>query len=114
MNIDIKELDSKLLECKSSKQVIKLLKDLGIKYSIDDEMVDTAIRNGTPKTKAIWVDIMISRYSKIVIDYSKWDKCFETRKYHTVVDIPNGKKRVIPTCYGFTTEIDDYDTIILE
>jgi hypothetical protein len=102
------DLDNELLKCKNAKQVYDLLKRLKIKYEVDMEMIQTFIDNGTPKTKAvcIWVN-----YHKTKVFYDKLDKCYTTLNYNQYKIVKTGKKKVIPTCYGYTTETDDYEYI---
>lgn len=101
MNENIKK---QIEGCNSKKQVLDILNKNKIQYRLDNEMIKTLIDNGCAKTKALdlWVDEVIRIY------YSKLDKCYVVQKWNKYKRVYTGNKRVIPTCYGNTTEIDDY------
>ena len=103
MNDSIKE---QIENCKTSKQVLDILKKNKIKYKIDNEQIATSIDNGTPKTKALdlWLDDTTRIY------YSKREG-YRVQKWNKYKQVYNGKKRVIPICYGKTIEVDDYELI---
>ena len=101
MNENIKK---QIEDCNSKKQVLDILNKNKIQYRLDNEMIKTLIDNGCAKTKALdlWVDEITRIY------YSKFDKCYVVQKWNKYKRVYTGNKRVIPTCYGNTTEIDDY------
>lgn len=101
MNENIKK---QIEGCNSKKQVLDILNKNKIQYRLDNEMIKTLIDNGCAKTKALdlWVDEVTRIY------YSKLDKCYIVQKWNKYKRVYTGNKRVIPTCYGNTTEIDDY------
>ena len=101
MNENIKK---QIEGCNSKKQVLDILNKNKIQYKLDNEMIKTLIDNGCAKTKALdlWVDEVTRIY------YSKLDKCYVVQKWNKYKRVYTGNKRVIPTCYGNTTEIDDY------
>ena len=101
MNENIKK---QIEGCNSKKQVLDILNKNKIQYRLDNEMIKTLIDNGCAKTKALdlWVDEITRIY------YSKFDKCYVVQKWNKYKRVYTGNKRVIPTCYGNTTEIDDY------
>ena len=101
MNENIKK---QIEGCNSKKQVLDILNKNKIQYRLDNEMIKTLIDNGCAKTKALdlWVDEITRIY------YSKLDKCYVVQKWNKYKRVYTGNKRVIPTCYGNTTEIDDY------
>ena len=101
MNENIKR---QIEDCNSKKQVLDILNKNKIKYRLHNEMIKTLIDNGCAKTKALdlWVDEVTRIY------YSKLDKCYVVQKWNKYKRVYTGNKRVIPTCYGNTTEIDDY------
>lgn len=101
MNENIKK---QIEGCNSKKQVLDILNKNKIQYKLDNEMIKTLIDNGCAKTKALdlWVDEITRIY------YSKLDKCYIVQKWNKYKRVYTGNKRVIPTCYGNTTEIDDY------
>ena len=92
MNESIKR---QIEDCNSKKQVLDILNKNKIQYRLDNEMIKTLIDNG-------WVDEVTRIY------YSKLDKCYVVQKWNKYKRVYTGNKRVIPTCYGNTTEIDDY------
>ena len=101
MNENIKK---QIESCNSKKQVLDILNKNKIQYRLDNEMIKTLIDNGCAKTKALdlWVDEVTRIY------YSKLDKCYVVQKWNKYKRVYTGNKREIPTCYGNTTEIDDY------
>ena len=101
MNESIKR---QIEDCNSKKQVLDILNKNKIQYRLDNEMIKTLIDNGCARTKALdlWVDEVTRIY------YSKLDKCYIVQKWNKYKRVYTGNKRVIPTCYGNTTEIDDY------
>lgn len=101
MNENIKK---QIEGCNSKKQVLDILNKNKIQYKLDNEMIKTLIDNGCAKTKALdlWVDEITRIY------YSKFDKCYIVQKWDKYKRVYTGNKRAIPTCYGNTTEIDDY------
>lgn len=105
------EIKSKIINCKNAKQVLKILNDNKIKYILDNEMIETTIENHIPKSKALDLKLV---NENIRIYYSNYDKCYNVQNLVEYKIIKTGKKRVIPTCYGHTTTIDDYITIKVE
>ena len=104
----IEELKREVPKLRTRLAVERFLKQRNISYQVDKEMIETAINNRTPKTKAI--DLKLFN-GKVRIYYSNYEKSYIVQTMRKIEIVPNGKKRKIPICYGYTTEIDDYDII---
>lgn len=83
------EIKSKIINCKTAKQVLKILNDNHIKYNIDNKMIENAIENGIPKSKALDLKLV---NEKIRIYYSNYDKFYNVQNYITFKEVKTGRK----------------------
>ena len=97
------ELKNRIDTCKTKKQVLEVLKKMNLKYKVDEEMEQTALDNGTPKTKNcdLWVD------KKTRIYFSKYYNYYVVQKWERYNIIKTGNKKQVPSCYGYFNEIDE-------
>ena len=97
----LEEIKKNVEKCKTAKQVRDFLNKNGIKFT------ESWVNESDPKSKRL--NINLNEFIRIY--WSKFDG-YIVQEYTKHTEVPNGKKKVIPICYGYYKEVNDYDTII--